>query len=341
MTLGPRVLKTGLSVTLALYLCSFFSLESALFAGVAAIFTVQPSIYRTWRHVVDQVITNTLGAAIALFAITFWGNDPFTIGIVMILVILFSIKMKMEATISITLVTVLAIMSSHANQDWLFALNRFWSILIGISSGFLVNLIIFPPKYKKNYIEQLKNSFQKMSLLLRTAISNEMTERAFREHKSGLTKDLLKLEEMYKTFDEEREKMARLNPIDVREIVVFKQMLKTIQQGEELLQVIDEHFFQSKTDDNENELFDGQLEDLIKYHEYLFMKFEGMIKPDENHLENMMIKTGTFLEQVIGVEKKDQDQKLRLVVVGASIFEYSFQIHRLNRLIESYIKAKN
>ena len=38
MKLGPRVIKTGIAVTLALYVCSIFNLESAMLAGVAAIF---------------------------------------------------------------------------------------------------------------------------------------------------------------------------------------------------------------------------------------------------------------------------------------------------------------
>ncbi|AZV43914.1 hypothetical protein BAOM_3305 [Peribacillus asahii] len=51
MKLDPRVIKTGIAVTLALYICSLFNLESAVFAGIAAIFTIQPSIYRTWKHI--------------------------------------------------------------------------------------------------------------------------------------------------------------------------------------------------------------------------------------------------------------------------------------------------
>ena len=33
MKVGPRVIKTGIAVTLALYICSILNLESAVFAG--------------------------------------------------------------------------------------------------------------------------------------------------------------------------------------------------------------------------------------------------------------------------------------------------------------------
>lgn len=340
MTLGPRVIKTGIAVTLALYICHVLSLESVMFAGVAAILTVQPSIYRTWKQVSDQVITNTLGAAIALFTLYLWGNDPITIGIVMIMVILISLKLKMENTITLTLVTVLAIMSAPGNEDWMFTLNRFSAILIGIGTGFIVNIFLFPPKYKQNYFTKVQAVFRSMSLLLRTAVSNELTEQSFKEQYNKLRKELNQLEELYKIFDEEREKLSKLNTLDVREVVVFKQMLKSVQQGEELLQIIDEHYFQSRTSDDENKQFDEHLEELIKYHEYIMLKYEGKIKLEDDLIPDLIFKSGSFLEQITNINHHDQNEKLRLVVVGSSIFEYAFQLQRLNRLVDQYVKPK-
>ena len=126
MKVGPRVIKTGIAVTLALYICSIFDLDSAVFAGMAAIFTIQPSIYRTWKQVWNQVETNTLGAIIALLGLYFLGSDPFSIGLVMIIVILISLKLKMANTISLTLVTVLAIMSAPGNEDVGICITSVW-----------------------------------------------------------------------------------------------------------------------------------------------------------------------------------------------------------------------
>src|SRR4051812_20342905 len=123
--LGPRVIKTGIAVTFALYICSVLKLESAVFAGIAAIFTIQPSIYRTWKQVWHQAQTNILGAIFAFLGLYFLGNDPFSIGLVIIILISISLKLKMGETISLTVVTVLAIMSAPGDEDWLFALNRF------------------------------------------------------------------------------------------------------------------------------------------------------------------------------------------------------------------------
>jgi len=44
-----------------------------------------------------------------------------------------------------------------------------------------------------------------MSLLMQTAISNEMIEKSFQDQLKQLESNILRLEEQYKLFDEERE----------------------------------------------------------------------------------------------------------------------------------------
>lgn len=339
VTLGPRVIKTGIAVTLALYICSIFNLDSAVFAGVAAIFTIQPSIYRTWKQVWDQVQTNTLGAIIALIALYFLGNDPFAIGLVMIIVILISLKLKMEDSISLTLVTVLAIMSAPGNEDLSFALHRFGIILIGMTSALLVNILIYPPKYKNNYLNKVHTVFQNMSILMRTAISNEMTEKSYQDQMKELENDILRLEEQYKLFNEERTKMAKVNNINVREIVVFKQMLKSLQQGFIVLENIEDFYFKSKPDEEENSFFDQHIEHLIKYHELFLLKYDGKIKLDEPQLEDDIVKQAKiFIEKVMDFYNQDPEQKIHLAIIGSSLYKYAFQLERLNRLVEQYIR---
>ncbi|MED4017968.1 MULTISPECIES: FUSC family protein [Sutcliffiella] len=333
MTIGPRIIKTGLAVMLALYICIILGLEPAAFAGVAATLTVQPSIYRTWRQMLDQVLTNTIGAAIALFSIFYLGDSPIIIGIVIMIVISVSLKLKMENTIPLTLVTVLAIMSASGNEDILFTLNRFLTILIGIGSAMIINIVILPPKYKKAYIKNVNSTFQKLSLLLRTVISNEMTKTTFEEEKKSLKKDLEKLEGQFKVFDEERGKIGKLNQTNAREVVIFKQMLKTLQQGELLLENIEEHYFQSKTKEEEDKLFDSHIEELIKSHEFILLKYEGKMKEHDHGMNEIIEESGEFFERVHQIYSQDKDQKLRLMIITSSVVDYTFQLHRLNKLI--------
>jgi uncharacterized membrane protein YgaE (UPF0421/DUF939 family) len=335
--IGPRVLKTGLAVTLALYISSLLHMESAVFAGMAAIFTMQPSIYRAWKQAWEQVQTNILGAIIAFLGLYFLGNDPFSIGLVMIIVILISMKLKMADTISLTLVTVLAIMSAPGDEDYLFALQRFSLTFIGMASALLINIFVSPPNYKKIFIKKVHTVFQDMSILIRTAISNEMTAKSFQDQMRELEKDILNLEEQFGLFDEERENFKKISQTELREIVVYKQMFKSLHQGYIVLEDIDSFYFQSNPTEEEDLLFDQQLELLIKYHELCFLKYDGKIKVEEPDLKvDILQQTNAFVEKVI--EFYQQEQKIQLTVISSSIYNYAYQIERLNRVVEQYLK---
>ncbi|HZG72282.1 MAG TPA: hypothetical protein VEY51_12175, partial [Chondromyces sp.] len=166
-----------------------------------------------------------------------------------------------------------------------------------------------------------------------------MTEKSVQDQMKQMERDLLKLEGLYKLFDEEREKMSKLNHMDLREIVVFKQMLKSLQQGWIVLEDIDAFYFRSKPTAEENQLFDQQLEHLVKCHELFLLKYGKKIKMDEPRLEDDTLKeTRSFLEEVIYSSHQGQEQKIQLAVIAASIYNYAFQIDRLDRLVERYIK---
>jgi hypothetical protein len=200
-----------------------------------------------------------------------------------------------------------------------------------------VNIFVYPPNYKKNYVKKVNDIFQSMSILIRTAISDEMTEKCFKEQMEQLENDILLLDEQFMLFDEEREKMAKLNNMDVREIVVFKQMFKSLQQGFIVLEDIDSFYFSCKPTPEENQLFDQQLEHLIKYHELFLLKYDGKIKMDLPSMEDEFMKqTEVFLEKVM--QTYNEGQKIQMAVIGASIYNYAFQLDRLNTLVEQYMK---
>jgi uncharacterized membrane protein YgaE (UPF0421/DUF939 family) len=338
ITLGPRVLKTGLAVVLALYMSKWLGLEPPVFAAIAATFTIQPSIYRSWKQVLEQFQANTLGAIIAVSSIYLFGNNPIVIGLVMVIVIITSLKLKMEGSISLTLITVLIMMSSHEFEGIVAAGNKFLIVLVGMGSALFINLVISPPNFNKNFIEKMDSSFRTMSLLIRTAISNELTEITFQDQWRKLKKDVSKLEDLYKILDEEREKISKLKPLNVREVVVFKQMLSCLQHGLKLLDIIEDHFFQSRPDDLETKQFDQQLEELINYHEMILLKFSGKIKEIDH--EDIMGDSGHFLESIINDITFERQHKLRLVIIGSGIYDYALQLERLDELIDQYQKKK-
>ncbi|GAB6988814.1 FUSC family protein [Paenibacillus pini] len=337
MTFGARMLKTGIAVTLALYISLWLHLTAPVIAAVAAIFAMQPSIYRSWRYFLDQLQTNTLGAIIALAAGAVFSNEPIAVGLACILVIMICLKLKMGDTIGLTLVTVIAVM--EASGQWQFALTRFSLSLIGIVSAFLINILLFPPKPKVQFIGQIQYIYDQMSLLLRTSISDEIRENVFRDQKRQLEDSVKALSDKYKLFEEEQKKLKRATFSQTRHLVVYKQMLNTLRKGIEVLDAIEEHYFQSERADDTDEYFDLQLEHLTKFHEHVLLKFDDKLKPNCTEPNELEEANNIFMKEVIKRVYEHPEGKLRISIVAATMYDYGYQLERLNRLVDHYHKS--
>lgn len=337
MAFGARILKTGMAVTLALYLSVLFQFASPVGAGIAAIFAMQPSIYRSWRYFLDQIQTSTMGAVLALLGGMLLSNEPIAVGLVCILVLMLSMKMNRADTVGLTLVTVISVM--EASGQWEFALTRFLLTLVGIFSAFIINIAVFPPKPRKQYIQQIESVFTSLSLLLRTAVSHEMKESVFRDEKNALAGSIRALTDKYNLFEEEQKKLRRAKYSQTRQLVVYKNLLESLQKGYGVLDAIDRHYFQAERSEETDVLFDRHLERLIKYHELILLKFEDKLKPGGSELEPWNTDNDSFLESAILGYDAEKTGQLRLSVVATAIYEYGYQLERLDRVAERINRA--
>ncbi|GIO83907.1 UPF0421 protein YgaE [Paenibacillus faecis] len=333
MTFGARMLKTGLAVTLALYVVSWLNLSSPVIAAVASIFAMQPTIYRSWRYLLDQLQTNTLGAVLAMLGGMLFSNEPIAVGLVCILVIMICLKLNMAETIGITLVTVVSVM--EASGQWEFALNRFALSLIGIVSAFVINVLVMPPKPKVQYLNQIQETFHQLSLLLRTAVSDEMKEAVFRSEKRKLEDKINSLNDKFKLMEEDQKKLKTPKFSDSRQLVVYKQMLKALRKGYGVLDAVEQHYFQAVVRTPEmNREFDQQLEKLIKFHEHIMLKFDDKLKPNNREAEEFERENDEFLRRMLDRYASERVGVLRLSIVSAEMYEYGHQLERLNRLAD-------
>ncbi|MDO7905937.1 aromatic acid exporter family protein [Paenibacillus sp. JX-17] len=332
MAFGARVLKTGIAVTLALFLSMLLDTKSPVGAAIAAIFALQPSIYRSWRYFLDQLQTSTLGAIMALLGGMVFGNQPIAVGLVCVLVLMLCLRLKMGDTVGLTLVTVVSIM--EAAGDWQFAVTRFLLTLIGIVSAFIINVTVFPPKPKVQFVKQIQTVFNRMSLLLRTAISDEIKESVFRDEKSGLGSSIKGLGDKYNLFEEEQKKLKRPRFSETRQMVVYKQMLSSLQKGYEVLDAVERHYFQAERPLGTDRFFDQHMERLIKFHEHVLLKFEDKLKPNDDETEMMEAENDRFMQEAISRYDKDREGVLRLAIVVSAIYDYGHQLGRLSRLAD-------
>lgn len=341
MKFGARIFKTGIAVALSLYIAVYFGLPSPVFAGIAAIFAIQPSIYRSYQSILEQIQANFIGA---FFAITFtllFGNDPLIIGFTAIIVIAINLRLKMETTIPIAVVTLIAIMESPSENFIEFALIRFATIMLGIFSAFVVNLVFLPPKYEtKLYLQILKNT-EEIIKWTRLTTRHASDHTALKETIEKSKENLIKIDTMFLFYKEERIYIKKQRYAKARKLVLYRQMIFTMNKAQLTLKKL----YQLENELNHapkefQDLIKNRLDLLLDLHDQIILKFAGKIKP--NLSEDLMLEamSTTLVERFIHLCNQKEDltdtTELHLFPLVSSIMDYSHQLKRLDSLLGSF-----
>ncbi len=160
-----------------------------------------------------------------------------------------------------------------------------------------------------------------------------MKEQVYSKEKEKLHTTLRKLEERYRLFEEERAVTASSKQSRGRQLLVSKQMIKSLQKGMDLLDVVEEHYFGAPGAEEWAARFDRQIEAWTKYHEQILLKAEGKMKsgmtilPDEQEDDS-------FRSELLCFIHNQPDGRKPFVFVGASLMEYAYHLRRLDKLIE-------
>ena len=342
MKLGARILKTGLAVVIALYIADYFQMEPIIFAAIAATLSIQPSIYRSWKYLKDVIVSNLIGASFAVVMMLTLGTDPFIIGLTVIFVIACNLKLKLEHSVSISILTVIAIMESgFTGSPLLYSLERFSTIMTGIGSSILVNIVFLPPKYEHKLFDTLNSWHNKSSLLLRNLTTGVLTLQAVRSDKEWLEKQQGKAKELFKLHKEERKGFtAKTHFHTLRRLVIFKQMMKTLDKQLLLYHSLETHFHTMKDLclSQQQEIYDF-LSALANYQERIFLKYEGKVKQSEHHqrdplLDELSRTAITDLMKLYDPEKPEV--WIHLFPILSNIVELIRELEHLDRLVDSF-----
>ncbi|MCA1032651.1 aromatic acid exporter family protein [Bacillus timonensis] len=343
MKLGARILKTGIAITLALFIAHALELPSPVFAGIAAIFAIQPSIYRSYLSVVEQLQANIIGAFFAICFALLFGNDPFIIGLTAVIVISINLKLKIENTIPVALVTVIAIMQGPEEQFLQFALIRFSTILLGVLSALVVNLAFLPPKHENKLYQKILDQTEEIFKWIRLNIRHASDHQALKADIEKSKETLLKIEQLYLLYKEERNYFKKQTLEKSRKLVIYRQMIATSTRALETLKLL--HRLENELHHmpiSFQQLIIVELDDLIHLHEQLMLKFIGKSKgqpPEElqSHLgydRKQVIES--FLQNQDKLESKDDRDWYQLFPLVSAITDYSFQLEHLETLVDSF-----
>ncbi|EMA6345078.1 aromatic acid exporter family protein [Bacillus cytotoxicus] len=343
MKLGARILKTGIAITLALFASILLHLPSPVFAGISAIFAVQPSVYRSYLTALEQIQANVIGAVFAIaFAFAF-GNNPFIIGLTCILVIALTLQLRLENTISIALVTVIAIMEYQGENFFDFALLRFATIMTGIIAASLVNLIFMPPKYETKLYYRIVDNTEEIVKWIRMNSRQASDFTTLKTDIDRMKEKMIKLNHYYLLYKEERSYTKTIRFAKIRKLVLFRQMLATTSRALSTLKSL--HRTENELrhmPESFQESIQNELDSLTNYHEQVLLKFIGKAKKQQS--VEMLDEVETGKQELIDIfmdyQNKDDEESykiwLHLFPLISSIINYSEEVEHLDLLVDSF-----
>ncbi|WP_456276709.1 aromatic acid exporter family protein [Bacillus sp. AK128] len=344
MKIGARILKTGIAVALSLYIAHLLELPSPSFAGIAAAFAIQPSIYRSYQSVIDQFQANIIGAFFAILFTLLFTHSPLIIGFTVMIVIGITLKLKLESTIPLAVVTIIAIMESPPDQFIEFGLIRFGTVILGVMSAFLVNLVFFPPKYEAKLYFQVVDATEEIIKWIRINTRNASGHIELKEEIDKMKDRLTKLDQLFSFYKEERSRFEKKGRkyAKSRKLVLFRQMLLTTDQAFETLKRL--HRLENEIHcmpKEFQELLRTELDTLSSAHEQLLLQFVGKIK---SHIPVMEEKVSfhqsdllqDYIKQYHSQNQEQLQEAMQLFPLVSMVLEYRSHLGHLEKLLDSF-----
>lgn len=343
MRLGARILKTGVAIVLALFIAELLKLPTTVFAGIAAIFAIQPSIYRSYLRIVEQIQGNVIGAVVAITFVLIFGHQLIIIGLAAVVIILIMNKLGLEKSISMALVMMIAIMEIKSDEFLSFALLRFVTIVVGVLAAFLVNLLFMPPKYETKLFQSIHETQDEIIRWTRIAGRQASEHIATKKSLKKLKDRLTEIDQTYLLFKEERSYFKKITRAKTRKLVIYRQMIATSRSSYDVLKRLHQY---------ENELINlpehfrmmiqERLDILLTYHEQLHLKFVGKLKAENlnSHVEDYIqrYEVMEIFAKEIGLTKEIEDfSTYHLLHILSAMLNYEEQLEHLDKLI-TYIQ---
>jgi uncharacterized membrane protein YgaE (UPF0421/DUF939 family) len=338
MKLGARMIKTGLAISLSIYLAMLFQLDQPVYAAIAATFAIQPSIYRSYQTILEQVQGNLVGAIFAIIFVILLGNNPFVIGFVVVLVIAANLKMKIEKTIPLSIVTVIVIMESHTENFIGFAVDRFLLIMLGVLSAFLVNLVFMPPKYETKLYYKISGHTDEIIKWIRMITRHASEHIAIKEDLTHLKENRFKMDQYYLLYKEERTYFRSNKYSKTRKLVLYRQMIHTTNKALELLKSLHSHENELyNMPESLQELIQLKLDGLTNFHEQMLLKYTDKIRAQHTLDMDDDISKKSLMKCIMSYYNSPENEEwIQLFPVFALIIDYSDQLEHLNTLVESF-----
>lgn len=121
---------------------------------------MQPSLYLTLKTGRNQVLANVLGITVGLSVGYFLGGNAFTIGLATIVVIVLGVRLGLQNGILMAIVATIVILAAPREAFLNEAIVRATVIFIGLSVAMVVNIALWTPRHRREFVEKLRTANQ-------------------------------------------------------------------------------------------------------------------------------------------------------------------------------------
>lgn len=335
--IGPRMLKTGIAVTLTLVITSMLQLELELVAAIAAVLAMQPSIMRSFTYFKEVVIANSVAVIFSLIGIFLLGNHPLSVGAVVIISIAINVRLGLNKTVSLTVLTIITIMLQSADGiNVPFIINRVSLVVIGVVSAFIVNALVFPPNHQKLLFNRIQDAVDQTLFLLRVIPNKTMSVPTLKTEDREIEKKITKIKDYFDILVEERSRLFIRNKIHfLRSIVIYKHMIRVLEKQYTLIIQLEKNIEEIEAmSSGKSHVIKKLINEITNYSENIFLLYQNKIVLDrdlQRETKNAMRLTiNNLIEELQG---SGFDKWTYVFPVANSLIELFAELDKLEKFV--------
>lgn len=197
--IGLRNLKTALAVALAIFLSQVLNLRSPFFAGIAAIAAMQSSVSESFSSGIARMLSTILGGIIALLFSILAPENPFSIGLGIVIIIYVCNLFGWKQSVSLSGMVFLSIILNYQEGSRVdYAFYRTSDTLFGLIVGTLVNYFVLPFNLENKMVGSVEKMYKR--------VKNIVGALAWKEGDldlENLRRDLIVIEKDYELLKKE------------------------------------------------------------------------------------------------------------------------------------------
>lgn len=206
--IGMRNIKTALAVCICILTLGYFKKSFPFFACIAAIITMDNTIYNSFEIGKNRIIGTFLGALIGLiFSLVFPSSKIFVVVIIFLgisMTIYLCDILGYQKSISIACIVFMSIVNNTDHINLLtYSFNRLSETIYGILIAVLINYIIYPPNLKKQIFDSSKTIHMDLILICGKDFynNNKLRLENLYSHIKDLESSIVSYEDEYKSYN--------------------------------------------------------------------------------------------------------------------------------------------